>query len=104
VAIGGSTTDVTGTYGVAATAGTLTAGLAQTRTIPALPLIDPSTPTQYTFTLTANSIYSNISIRSQLRGGIAVPTGYTGAATTITYTLLPVPTTGPIFHIPNNFL
>ncbi len=102
VQVPASNTDVTGTYGVAATPAALVAGLAQTFTIPvALPLI-PSTPTQYVFTLTANSIYSNISNNSHLRAGIA-NAGYTGAATTVTYTLLPVPTTGPIYHIPNNF-
>ena len=95
----GGINDVTGTYGVAAAPGSLVA--AANHIIPALPLLGASTPTQYRFTLTANSIFSNISIRSQLRAGIAVPTGYTGAATTITYNLLPVPTTGPIFHIPN---
>ncbi|MFA5646817.1 MAG: hypothetical protein WC951_00790 [Bacteroidales bacterium] len=98
----GTPTDVTDTYGKSAAPTILVAGLNPTHTIPSLPLIDASTPTQYIFTITSNSIYSNISIRSQLRGGVT-QAGYNGAATTITYTLLPVPTTGPIFHIPNNF-
>lgn len=98
----GTPTDVTATYGKSAAPTTLVAGLTPTHTIPELPLIDASTPTQYIFTITPNSIYSNISIRSQLRGGVT-QAGYDGAETTITYTLLPVPTTGPIFHIPNNF-
>lgn len=102
VPIVATTTDVTTTYGVTANTAALTNGLNQNHTIPALPLIDASTPTQYTFTLTTNSITSTISLRSHLRSVIA-NLGYNGAVTTITYTLLPVPTTGPIFHIPNAF-
>lgn len=98
----GAINDVTGAYGVAATPGTLAAGLAQTHTIPALPLLAATTPTQYRFTITAASITSMISLRSHLRAGVA-NAGYNGAATTITYNILPVPTTGPIFHIPNAF-
>lgn len=94
--------DVTTTYGKTAAIGALTAGLAQTHTIPAMPLLTASTPTRYTFTLTANSLYSSISMRSQLRAGVATA-GYAVPATTITYTILPTPATGPIFHIPNAF-
>ncbi len=98
----GGVNDVTATYGKAAATGALDAGTAQTHTIIPLPLIAANTPTIYTFTMEANSLYSVISMRSQLRAGIATA-GYAVPATTITYTILPVPTTGPIFHIPNAF-
>lgn len=98
----GVVNDVTSTYGKSATPAALAANLAQTHTVPALPLIAANTPTIYTFSITANSIYSTISKTSQLRAGVA-EAGFSGAVTTITYTILPVPTTGPIFHIPNAF-
>lgn len=96
----GATTDVTATYGKTANTAALAAGLSQTHTISPLPLIAPNVPTRYRFTLTANSITSMISLRSYLRAGIP-NVGYSGAVTNIDYTILPVPTTGPIFHIPN---
>jgi len=98
----GTAYDVTGTYGKTAAPTSLAPGLTQTHTVPGLPLISANTPTRYTFSITANSIYSMISKTSQLRAG-AAEAGFTGAATTITYTILPAPTTGPIYHIPNAF-
>lgn len=82
--------------------GNLDSELTQTFTVGDLELIDADTPTQYIFTMTENSLYSMISMRSQLRAG--VPTaGYPVHANVITYTIIPAPTTGPIFHIPNAF-
>ncbi|HPW50640.1 MAG: hypothetical protein PHE90_11700 [Bacteroidales bacterium] len=98
----GAPSDVTAAFGTSATPAVLTAGLNQSHIIPALPLIAANTPTRYTFTMTANSLYSMISIRSQLRANVATA-GFAVPATTVTYTILPTPSTGPIYHIPNAF-
>lgn len=92
--------DVTATYGRAATM--TSTGLNQTHTIPALPLVN-NNPTRYTFTMTPNSLYSMISRTSDLRAGNATETAYPVSTIEVSYLLLPVPTTGPIFHIPNAF-
>ncbi len=99
----GSVEDMTVSHGRVAAPGSLAAGLNPTHTIAAMDLIAVNTPTRYTFRVTDNSVFSTISIRSQVRNGIGVPTGFGTLATTVTYTILPAPVTGPIFHIPNAF-
>ena len=60
--------------------------------------------TKYEFTLTPSTIGSQISRISQYRANSAAAYAYyTGAVTKVTYWLNLVPTTGPIYHIPNNF-
>ena len=84
--------------------GSLDAGLNQTFDFNGntFGLIAANTPTRYTVTMTGNSLHSMISMRSQLRAGTATA-GFAVSGTTITYTILPAPTTGPIYHIPNAF-
>jgi hypothetical protein len=63
-------------------------------------------PTEYVFTFAANSLASTTTRVSDFRAGgdgtNAFVNNFT-AATSISYMLLPTPTTGPIYHIPNNY-
>ena len=100
------TADVTATLGRVAdptVAANFTAGT--THSVAAMNMEVVSTKkqiTRYTFTLTANSLTSKTSRISHFRAGVA-DAAYAVPATTITYTLYPTPTTGPIYHIANNF-
>ncbi|TVR68232.1 MAG: hypothetical protein EA408_13765 [Marinilabiliales bacterium] len=58
--------------------------------------------TEYLFTLADNSLTSRISSVSAIRAGDAIPS-YAVPGTTVRYVVALAPTTGPIYHIPNNF-
>ena len=100
------TADVTATYGRTAdptTSTNFTAGT--THSVAAMPMHMTGTTkdiTRYTFTLAVNSLTSKTSRVSHKRAGVA-DAAYAVPTTTITYTLYPTPTTGPIYHIANNF-
>lgn len=99
--------DVTSTLGKTADLGAMIAGLSHTFTTPALNMYEASSvkyATKYVFNVTANSLTSKISRLSHKRADIAVNVPFNNVpATTVTYWLYPTPTTGPIYHIPNNF-
>jgi len=100
---------VTGTYGQVYDLDAMVAGYDQTFTIPAdmVMYLDGATPrpTEYKYTITANSIGSKISRVSEYRHDDALAyVPYNDIpAVTVTYWLYPTPTTGPIYHIPNDF-
>ncbi len=99
--------DVTATFGKVADPDILTSGLSQEFEIPS-PLTIVAHEgrdyvTEYVFSITSESIYSQISQVSQTRAD-AASTGYDGAVATVTYKIYPQPATGPIYHIPNDAL
>lgn len=97
--------------GLAGTAGTTSYGPAIDGTLVTSPATQAITfdlgtgasRTQYTINLQAGSIGSQISRISQYRGGAASYTYYDPATTTFTFWVNKAPTTGPIYHIPNDF-
>lgn len=99
--------DVTATLGKTADLDAMITGLSHTFTTPALKMYEASSvkyATKYVFNVTANSLTSKISRLSHKRAGIAANVPFDNVpATTVTYWLYPTPTTGPIYHIPNNF-
>jgi len=98
--------DVTGTLGQNVDLDGMIAGLAHSFNVPALNYyLDGTTvhPTKYVFNIAANSLTSKVSRLSHYRAGIANVPYNNVPATTITYWLYPVATTGPIYHIPNDF-
>ncbi len=83
----------------------MTTGLTHTHDIPEMNMYEvggKKYATKYVFSITAESLTSMISRVSHFRAGVPnSPYGVPG--TTVTYWLYPTPTTGPIYHIPNNF-
>ena len=60
-------------------------------------------PTKYTFTFAQNTLTTQTSVLSDYRAGNTTYEEYTSPEIAFSFIIAPVPTTGPIYHIPNSF-
>lgn len=101
--VGQEAVDVTATHGQEADLDGMLTGLAHTFNVPAMNMHEVGTTkyaTRFVFNLTPASLTSKTSRVSHYRAA-AANSPYEVPGTTVTYWLYPTPTTGPIFHIPN---